>query len=461
MNVLVIGSGAREHTIVWKLLQNSRVRDVFVAPGNAGTAIIARNLPIPAEDIPSLRRAIRDNNIDFTIVGPEVPLADGIVDEFQSAGLAIFGPTKAAAELEWSKAYAKGMMQRCNIPCAHSETFNNIDSARAYLQRVGVPVVIKADGLAAGKGVTVCYDYEQASLALDDAMLRSVFGNAGHTVVIEEYLQGVEVSLLAFVDGTTVVTMPPACDYKRIYDGDLGPNTGGMGSYSPPPFFTHEHVEYAKRRILQPVVDALRADGTPFVGILYAGLMVTDQGIKALEFNCRFGDPEAQVVLPRLKTDLLDIMLACTEGRLAGLAIEWDDKPCIGVVVASGGYPEQYNTGYPITGLDILDDGIRVFHGGTSTPPMESNTGIRRLIATDIQWSNEVQTAGGRVLTVVGSGPTLEVARQLVYANVKRIEFQGAVYRHDIGEPPTNPPNPDVSEPILLPGAGENRLTGA
>ena len=452
MNILVVGSGAREHALVWKLLQNPRVKDVYVAPGNAGTALISRNLPVQANDIGGLLRAAMFNQVELTVVGPEVPLSDGIVDAFQQSRLPIFGPTRAAAGIEWSKAFAKELMQRHHIPCAQGASFTALDEAREYLYRTGAPTVIKADGLAAGKGVTVCQTYEEAHEALEAAMLRGVFGAAGRRVVIEEWLEGPEVSLHAFTDGQTVSPMVPASDQKRAFDGDLGPNTGGMGSSTPPPFFGPEQVEYARRTILEPTVRALREEGSPFVGVLYAGLMLTPEGPKVLEFNCRFGDPEAQVVLPRLQTDLLDILLACVQGRLDALSIQWDDQACVGVVMASEGYPETYQTGFPITGLAHLDDGVRVFHGGTANKPLASNTGLRRFWAADLPkpsmeeiLSGNFQTDGGRVLTVVATGSTLEAARRKTYANVERIRFQGAQYRMDIGVPPPSLSTPDLS----------------
>ncbi|MBI2887229.1 MAG: phosphoribosylamine--glycine ligase [Chloroflexi bacterium] len=442
MNILVVGSGGREHAIVWKLLQNPRVREVYVAPGNAGTGLIARNLDVPADDIPGLLRAAIERRIDLTVVGPEVPLTMGIVDAFRQSHMPIFGPTAAAARIEGSKAYAKELMERLGIPCARSATFSDYSAALDYVQQHGAPIVVKADGLAAGKGVTVCTTTEDAGVALQDRMIRRIFGSAGDRVVLEEYLEGPEVSLLAFTDGQSVTPMAPACDYKRVFDGDAGPNTGGMGSYSPAPFFGPEQVAYVQQAVLEPVVRALAEAGTPYVGVLYAGLMVTRDGIKVIEFNCRFGDPETQVILPLLKTDLVDIMQACSSGRLASQPIQWDTGACVGVVMASEGYPESYKTGYPVTGLDQLDDGVRVFHAGTTTQQMQSNTGLRRLWATDLPsppveelLSGGIQTAGGRVLTVVATGPDLAVARQKAYDNVSRVQFAGAHYRTDIGLP--------------------------
>ncbi len=440
MNVLVIGSGAREHAIVWKLAQNSRVQNIYIAPGNGGTALLGRNLDVQVDDILGLAAAARNNNVDLTIVGPEVPLSLGLVDAFQKLHFSIFGPTQAAARIEWSKSFAKDLMVRHGIPCAQSASFEDRAAAQEYVYRVGTPIVVKADGLAAGKGVLICHTPEEAEAALDFIFVRHAFGAAGSRVVIEEYLEGPEVTLMAFTDGETCVPMVPVSDYKRIYDGDLGPNTGGMGSYSPPPFFGHVQLEYAQKAVLEPTLRALREEGSPFVGVLYAGLMLTADGPKVLEFNSRFGDPETQVILPRLKTDLLDVFLACVNGKLSSLNITWDEQPCVGVVMASEGYPGPYETGYPITGLDQLDDGIRVFHAGTATQQMQSNSGLRRLWASDLPsasiehlLSGNVLTSGGRVLSVVTCAPTLEAARQKVYANLDRIQFKGSYYRRDIG----------------------------
>ena len=431
MNVLVIGSGAREHAIAWKLAQSPRVRDIYVAPGNAGTAPVARNLPIQESDTNGLLRAARDNGIHLTIVGPEVPLAEGIVDTFQEQHMPIFGPTRNAARIESSKSFAKDLMQRHGVPCAQSQTFDRMDAAMAYIAEMGLPIVIKADGLAAGKGVAICFTHEEATTALEDSLVRRTFGMAGAMVVVEEYLEGPEASLLAFCDGKTVLPMTPAADYKRAYDYDQGPNTGGMGAYSPPPYFGQAQVDEAKRTILEPIVHALAEEGSPFVGVLFAGLMVTSRGLRVLEFNCRFGDPETQVVLPRLKTDLLSIVEACLQGQLDTITLEWDSQVSVGVVVASEGYPREYKTGYGITGLDQLADGIRVFHSGTATRPMQD----RNVASVEERLGGDIVTAGGRVLTVVAMGPTLETTRERVYQNVYLIRFEGAFSRRDIGIP--------------------------
>jgi phosphoribosylamine--glycine ligase len=413
LRVMVIGGGAREHSLVWKLAQSPKVKEIYVAPGNAGTQAMAHNLNIPPTNIEALAKAAQQHHIDLTVVGPEAPLALGIVDLFQSLDLSIFGPTQAATQLESSKVFAKELMQKYGIPCAQGAVFSSFSEAKDYVKSQPAPIVIKADGLAAGKGAIVATSQEQAFAALSDMMERRIFGAAGDKVIVDEYLSGQEVSLLAFTDGHHVSPMVPACDYKRAFDFDQGPNTGGMGGYSPPSFFGQHQVEQVKRTILEPVMHAMAQEGTPYKGVLYAGLMVTSEGARVLEFNARFGDPENQVMIPRLKTDLVDIMLAVLNGSLDRMKIEWSDEACVGVVMASQGYPGSYKTGFPITGLDKLDKGILVFHAGTTT---------KEGIVTD----------GGRVLTVVAKGKTLGEARNKVYANLPRIHFEGCHYRRDI-----------------------------
>lgn len=418
MNILVVGSGAREHTIAWKLGLSPRVRRLFVAPGNAGTAAIAQNLNVSPTDIEGLAQAAREHRIDLTVVGPEAPLAAGIVDRFQQLGLPIFGPTQAAAQIEASKGFAKELMKNNHIPCAEGRLFHSYQEAIGYLRRQEPPVVIKADGLAAGKGVAVAHTREQAMKALYDCMEAKVFGPAGERVVIEEFLEGREVSVFAFTDGESLSPLVAACDYKRLLDGDQGPNTGGMGSYSPPEFWTPELEERIRREIMEPAVRAMARLGRPYRGVLYGGLVLTGEGPKVLEFNCRHGDPEAQVVLPRLKTDLVEIVLAVLEGRLSRMPIEWEKDACVGVVLASQGYPGDYRRGLPISGLDSLDKDTLVFHAGTKL----LDEGGTRQIVTD----------GGRVLTVVGRGRTMAEARERAYDNAGRIHFQGVHYRRDI-----------------------------
>lgn len=416
LKVLVIGNGAREHALVWKLSQSPKVSEIYAAPGNAGIASKATIVNIKPTDIKSLAAAVQEKRIDLTVVGPEVPLAQGIVDIFQSRNLKIFGPSKSAARIESSKVFAKNLMYKYGIPCAKSESFASYKDAIDYVKKQHCPIVLKADGLAAGKGVIIANTTDEALTALSDIMEKRAFGDAGNSVVVEEFLVGKEVSLLAFTDGTAVVPMVPACDYKRVGDGDTGLNTGGMGSYSPPGFFGPEMVKKVKKTILEPVVKAMAKEGYPYRGVLYAGLMVTKDGPKVMEFNCRFGDPETQAMLPRLDTDLVDIMLAVIDGSVKKIKIHWRNDACVGVILASGGYPGQYVTGLPITGLDTVDDDVMVFHAGT-----KSSDGA---ICTD----------GGRVLTVTALGRNIAEARDKVYRNISRISFSGCHYRRDIGQ---------------------------
>jgi len=352
------------------------------------------------------------------VVGPEVPLADGIVDRFQGTGIPIFGPTKAATQIESSKVFSKELMQKYKIPCARSVSFSAYAKAKKYIQRQQPPLVIKADGLTAGKGVTVAASIPQALEALANIMGAKAFGAAGDRILIEECLSGREMSAFAFTDGTTVVPMVPACDYKRVYDGDQGPNTGGMGSFSPPQFLDAALAKTVQETIMEPAVKAMAEEKMPYRGVLYGGLMITKDGPKVIEFNARFGDPEAQVILPRLRTDLVDILLAVTNGNLNQVNVEWSEDACVGVVMASAGYPGKYKTGFAITGLDNLDKDILVFHAGTK---MGSEPG-------------QVLTNGGRALTVVATGKTIAVAREKVYLNLPRIHFEGCHYRRDIAD---------------------------
>jgi len=360
----------------------------------------------------------QEKGVELVVVGPEAPLAEGIVDRFQEIGIPIFGATKQAAQIESSKAFAKELMQKYAVPCARSVTFSDYDQASEYLKQQTPPIVVKADGLAAGKGVIVAESMAQAQDALASIMKDKTLGAAGNKVVIEECLVGKEMSSFAFTDGQDIVPMVPACDYKRVYDGDQGPNTGGMGSYSPPYFFNPNLARTVSETIMEPTVKAMAQEKTPYRGVLYGGLMVTSDGPKVLEFNARFGDPEAQVTLPRLKTDLVDIMLAVINGNLGQVNVEWSQDACVGVVMASGGYPGSYKTGFPITGLDSLDRDIVVFHAGTK---IGSAPG-------------QILTSGGRVLTVVAMGKTLAHAREKVYHNISRINFEGDHYRKDIAD---------------------------
>jgi phosphoribosylamine--glycine ligase len=419
LNVLVIGSGGREHALVWKLGQSTQVARLFVAPGNAGTAVSATNIPIAAEDVDGLLQFARDNGIGLTVVGPEVPLALGIVDAFQAAGLPIFGPTQAAAQLESSKAFAKSFMAEMGIPTAQAVTFTKYETARDYLKATAMAdgIVIKASGLAAGKGVVVCDDLNQAEAALQAMMLDRAFGEAGHEVVIEERLRGPEVSLLAFCDGQTAVPMLPARDYKRAYDHDEGPNTGGMGAYAPPTDVDEALVARIMQTVIEPAVVGLAARGMPYVGVLYAGLMLTASGPQVLEFNCRFGDPETQVILPMLDSDLAEIMLACIEGRLNPELVQRREGACATIVMAAPGYPGSYPNGLSISGLEraAAQPNVTVFHAGTTLA------------------GRQTVTNGGRVLAVSAWGDGLEIAVAQAYTAVAEIQFEGAHYRKDIG----------------------------
>ncbi|MFZ1504013.1 MAG: phosphoribosylamine--glycine ligase [Nitrospira sp.] len=416
MKILVVGGGGREHAMVWKIARSPRKPQIFCAPGNAGIEGLATCVPIKADDLEGLKAFALKEQIDLTVVGPEAPLALGIADEFRKARLKIFGPTKAAARLESSKSFSKDIMAANRIPTAAARSFERMDEALAYLDEQPVPIVVKADGLAQGKGVVVATTREEAKQAVRDAMENSVFGQAGHRVLIEEFLDGEEVTLMAFTDGKTVVPMVPAQDHKRVGDGDTGPNTGGMGAYAPAPIATAALREQVMRQVLQPTVDALARLGCPFQGVLYAGLMVVKGIPYVLEFNARMGDPETEVVLPLLKTDLVEVMEAVVEHRLDGLTVEWHPDTAVCVVMTSPGYPGFYLTGIPIQGLPVLsgESRVAVFHAGTKRD------------------SDRVVTAGGRVLAVTAWGPSLLDARAQVYQAVPSILFEGCHYRTDI-----------------------------
>lgn len=429
-SILVIGRGGREHALAWKLAQSPRVGRVWVAPGNGGTALAGgkvANVALPETDFAGLIAFARQNGVTLTVVGPEAPLAEGIVDAFQAAGLRCFGPSRAAAQIEASKAFAKDFMARHGIPTARYATFTDFDAALNHLRRVDYPVVIKASGLAAGKGVIVPSTPVEAEAALRQIMVDREFGAAGDQVVIEERLEGQEASVLAFCDGRTVAVMPAAQDHKRVFDGDRGPNTGGMGAYAPAPLVTPALLEEARRTVLQPAVDGLAAEGAPYVGVLYAGLMLTTNrspftGYRSpfavLEFNCRFGDPETQAILPLLASDLVDVVEACLDGRLGQAAVRWRTGAAATVVAASEGYPGAYPKGREITGVAEAEalPGVAVFHAGTRL------TEDGRLL-----------TDGGRVLAVTGVGDDLATALARAYAGIERIRFQGMHYRRDIG----------------------------
>lgn len=442
--ILIIGGGGREHALAWKLGQSPKVGKIFVAPGNAGTSLVAENVSIPATDIGGLMRFSQDNGVDLTVVGSDDPLALGIVDLFQSKNLKIWGPTKAAAQMEWSKSFAKDLMKRAGVPTAEYQTFTDYNQAWAYAQKVGAPIVVKASGLALGKGVTVCQTLEQAETALRDAMVNKIFGEAGTEVVIEEFLQGREFSAHAFCDGKTFQLLPPSQDHKRAYDGDKGPNTGGMGTIAPVPWVSQKMMEEVSSTIVKPALEGLKNLGSPFVGLLYPGLMnvaarrgVPSTEIKIIEFNARFGDPETQSYMRLLKTDLFDILQASVEGRLADVNIEWEKKFACCIVLASEGYPGKYEKGKIITGIDKAEsmDGIIVFHAGTSIPPLvadpDRSVGAKGGLGGVI-------TNGGRVLGVTAIADDLQSALNKAYAAVKLIHFDGMQYRKDIGKKSLN-----------------------
>jgi phosphoribosylamine--glycine ligase len=417
--VLVIGSGGREHAIAWKLAQSPRVTEVLVAPGNAGTATEAktRNVPIAVSDFPALIELARKERVELTIVGPEVPLVGGIVDRFEAAGLKCFGPLAAGAQLEGSKSFTKDFLARHNIPTAAYRTFSEFESARDYVRTRKPPIVIKADGLAAGKGVIIAPSHADAEATLDSVLRRGQFGSAGTKVVIEDFLTGEEASFIALVDGLRVVPLASSQDHKTRDDGDRGPNTGGMGAYSPAPVVTASVHERVMREIMLPTVRGLAADGIRYRGFLYAGLMIdSDDQPRVIEFNCRLGDPETQPILFRLRSDLLEVCSSCFDGTLGTCPLDWDPRATIGVVMASRGYPDAYEKGKPISGLErATGPDMKVFHAGT------------RLDA------GKVVTDGGRVLCVVGAGTSVRAARDAAYAGVGKITWDGAFYRTDIG----------------------------
>lgn len=442
MRILVIGRGGREHAIIWKLKQSPKVAAIYCAPGNAGIAELAQCVPIEEGNFAELGQFAKREAIDLVVVGPEDPLFAGAVDYFEDEGFLVFGPRQNAAIIEGSKVFSKQLMKNYNIPSAKYEAFDRYEEARDYLRKQGVPIVIKADGLAAGKGVTVALTMEQAELALNDIMLDKVFGDAGARVVIEEYLEGQEMTILAFVDGHVVRPMVPSQDHKPVFDEDKGPNTGGMGTYSPVPHIPQSIVDEAVRTILQPAADAMVKECRSFRGVLYAGLMITEQGPKTIEFNCRFGDPETQVVLPRLKSDLLDIMLATINGTLQDIEIEWTEEAAVCVVLASGGYPGPYEKGKPISGLGearLAGAGGSSESGSDSAVAASVGAGqyesARSIVfhaGTALSDAGAVVTNGGRVLGVTGLGKNLEEARSNSYADVAGIQFEGRHYRTDI-----------------------------
>lgn len=415
MKILVVGGGGREHALVWKISQSPRVKKIFCAPGNAGIAGLAECVNIAADDVDTLLKFALENKIDLTVVGPEAPLMAGLVDQFEAVGLRVFGPRQRAAEIEGSKTLAKEIMEKYSIPTARYRVFEDPVPAIQYIRELGAPLVVKADGLAAGKGVIVAADTETAVQAVKEIMEDRAFGDAGNRVLVEEFLEGEEVSVLAFTDGEHVVPMVSSQDHKRVFDGDLGPNTGGMGAYSPAPVYTSEVAEFALEKILKPTIAGLKAEGRTYRGVIYAGLMVTKDGPKVLEYNARFGDPETQPVLMRLKTDLVEIMEAILAGCLKGQEISWLEEASVCVVMASGGYPGSYQKGKPIKGLEQTRRDVYVFHAGTALK------------------DGETVTAGGRVLGVTARGKTIREAIESAYGTVEKIHFEGMQYRKDIG----------------------------
>lgn len=417
MKILVVGSGGREHAIVWKIAQSSRVEKIYCAPGNAGIAGLAECVGIKAMDIEGVVRFSKDNQIDMVMVAPDDPLAAGMVDALEDAGIRAFGPSKAAAAIEASKAFSKDLMKKYNIPTAGYEVFENSDNAIEYLMNQKYPIVVKADGLALGKGVIIARDFEQARQAVINMMTDKMFGDAGSRIVIEEYIEGPEVSVLAFTDGSTVVPMVSSQDHKRALDNDEGLNTGGMGTFSPSRVYTPELEEYCMKNIFIPTIEAMKAEGRKFKGVLYFGLMLTVKGPKVLEYNARFGDPETQVVLPRLKTDLVEIFDAIIDERLGDLDIRWSDNAAVCVIMASGGYPGKYQTGYEISGIADAqkDSDIVVFHAGTRAE------------------DGKCLTSGGRVLGVAAVQRDLNAAIKKAYEGVSKIRFKDMHFRKDIG----------------------------
>ena len=420
MKILIVGGGGREHALAWKCAASPRVTEVVVAPGNAGTALEpgVRNAPVAAEDVEGLLALARQEDIDLTIVGPEVPLVAGVVDRFEEAGLRCFGPRADAARLEGSKAFTKDFLARHDIPTAAYGNFTDLEPALEYIRARGAPLVVKADGLAAGKGVVVAHTVEAAEEAARDMLQAGAFGNAGQRIVVEEFLQGEEASFIVITDGRHILPLATSQDHKARDEGDTGPNTGGMGAYSPAPVVTAEVERRIMDEVIRPTVEGLAADGVDYLGFLYAGLMIDEAGTpKVLEFNCRFGDPETQPIMARLTSDLVDLCEAALDGRLADVQAEWDPRASLGVVMAAGGYPAGYRKGDPIEGLDdaaAVDD-VKVFHAGTA-------------MADD-----RVVTAGGRVLCVVGLGEDVTAARDAAYRGVECIRWDGAYYRRDIG----------------------------
>jgi phosphoribosylamine--glycine ligase len=416
MKVLVVGGGGREHAICWKISKSSKVSKIYCAPGNAG---IAECVNIKAMEFDKLAAFAKDNQIDLTVVGMDDPLVGGIVDVFEAEGLRVFGPRKNAAILEGSKAFSKDLMKKYHIPTAAYETFTSPEEAKKYLETSKYPIVLKADGLALGKGVLICETKEDAMAGVNELMLDKKFGSAGNTIVVEEFMTGREVSVLSFVDGNTIKIMSSAQDHKRAKDGDQGLNTGGMGNFSPSPFYTDEVDAFCKKYVYQATVDAMKAEGRPFKGVIFFGLMLTPEGPKVLEYNARFGDPEAQVVLPRMKNDIIDVFEACIDGTLDQIDLQFEDNACVCVVLASDGYPLAYEKGFEITGMENFKDkdGYYLFHAGSK-----------------FDENGKIVTNGGRVLGVTATGKTLKEARANAYEATEWVNFDNKYMRHDIGK---------------------------
>ncbi len=419
MKILIVGSGGREHAIAYACSKSPKVDKIYCAPGNAGISELAECVPVSAMEFDRLADFAAEKEIDLTVIGMDDPLVGGIVDLFEARGLRVFGPRKNAAILEGSKAFSKDLMKKYNIPTAAYETFTSADDAKKYLETSEYPIVLKADGLALGKGVLICNTKEEALAGVDELMLDKKFGDAGNTIVIEEFMTGREVSVLSFVDGNTIKIMSSAQDHKRAKDGDEGLNTGGMGNFSPSPFYTEEVDDFCKKHIYQATVDAMKAEGREFKGVIFFGLMLTPKGPKVLEYNARFGDPEAQVVLPRLKNDIIDVFNACIDGTLDKIDLQFEDKACVCVILASDGYPLAYEKGKIITGLDNFKgkDGYYCFHAGTK---FDDN--------------GNIVTNGGRVLGITAKGDTLKEARANAYAATEWVDFENKYMRHDIGK---------------------------
>lgn len=419
MKVLVVGGGGREHAICWKISKSSKVSKIYCAPGNAGIAEVAECVNIKAMEFDKLAAFAKDNQIDLTVVGMDDPLVGGIVDVFEAEGLRVFGPRKNAAILEGSKAFSKDLMKKYHIPTAAYETFTSPEEAKKYLETSKYPIVLKADGLALGKGVLICETKEDAMAGVNELMLDKKFGSAGNTIVVEEFMTGREVSVLSFVDGNTIKIMSSAQDHKRAKDGDQGLNTGGMGNFSPSPFYTDEVDAFCKKYVYQATVDAMKAEGRPFKGVIFFGLMLTPDGPKVLEYNARFGDPEAQVVLPRMKNDIIDVFEACIDGTLDQIDLQFEDNACVCVVLASDGYPLAYEKGFEITGMKNFKDkdGYYLFHAGSK-----------------FDENGKIVTNGGRVLGVTATGKTLKEARANAYEATEWVNFDNKYMRHDIGK---------------------------